>query len=108
MSAELFIKFPSVDWYRDNKSTIKSKIETLNVFSRSMGDEFWLKDPKNAQAEGAWEFDIRIFTSNPEHALLEISAMSDPIEKSLHDFLSWLRSQTDISIVDEDGEISGW
>lgn len=108
MSAELFIKFNAVDWYIDNKSRIKGIIENLETFSISIGDEFRLKDPTNLQIDGAWEFDVRLFTKYDKYILLEISAMTEAIEKSIFDFLSWLRSQTEIIVVDEDGEISGW
>ena len=54
-----------------------------------------------------WEYDARLFLQEKD-IFIEIGAHPPTIEQDLMAIFSWIRQQTPISILDEDGADSGW
>lgn len=54
-----------------------------------------------------WDYDVRIFFKE-ENIFLEVSAHPPSIEIDLKLLFDWMRSETGISVLDEDGEESKW
>ncbi|BBA33026.1 uncharacterized protein sS8_1064 [Methylocaldum marinum] len=107
MAAEFYISFKNRDWYLENLSRIEEQISRLKTFTIREGNEFRLLGSESRIQEDGWSYDVRLFTQDAQ-ILMEISAHPESVEADLSYFLSWLRSQTDISVNDEDGELSGW
>ena len=108
MSAEFYISFSDEKWFSNNLSDIESEIRKLRTFSMDEGSEFQLLGNEGVGEKGRWTFDVRMFVSRESPILIEISAHPKSIEKDLTDFFAWLRKQTAVSIIDDDGEPSGW
>ena len=108
MAAEFFIAFEDARWRSSNLPRIEEKIRNSKTFVAQKDHEFWLLGNENRDQDGRWIFDVRFFTQIDERILLEISAHPLSIEKDLSSFFSWLRKQTEIAVIDKDGEPSGW
>ncbi|MEY4579152.1 MAG: hypothetical protein RL701_3855 [Pseudomonadota bacterium] len=107
MSAEFYIQFADAHWYSAHTAQLAQRVERLPTFSKRSGDEFWLRgtEPDDPQR---WAFDVRLFLKPSPPVLLELSAHPPSIEHDLKAFLTWLRGETAIDVLDEDGEPSGW
>ncbi|MBJ2160770.1 MAG: hypothetical protein JFR39_01550 [Muribaculaceae bacterium] len=104
MAAELFVKFENTNWYIENKKMIINVITSLETFVYQLNNEFWLKDSSDIIDD---DYHVRIFLNNDD-IMLEIDFHPFDIEKSLKNFLNWIRMNTNIIVQDEDGEISTW
>lgn len=107
MSAEFFITFSDPDWRQSREPEVADRLEGLRTFVKRAGNEFWLRG-KEAGGAGRFPYDVRVFMQPDRRLLLEISAHPKSIDEDLHSFLAWLRSNTSIQVVHEDGEPSGW
>ena len=89
--------------------------EEKKVYVRRF-DEFWLKGIEPYKGKKERDYDVRIFTGGGEnlknfidmYPVIEISAHPKSIEEDLQNLFAYLRSETEIRIFDEDGEVSGW
>lgn len=108
MAAEFYITFKDPTWCSGNMSRVEAQIYKLRTFVGRHDDEFWLLGHEARGEAGRWSFDVRLFTQRGERILLEISAHPKSVEEDLSSFLSWLRRETEIAVIDEDGEPSGW
>ncbi|SDW62905.1 hypothetical protein [Nitrosomonas communis] len=108
MSAEFYITFKTPTWLVSNLSRVEEKISSLKTFIARNNNQFWLLGTENRDQEGRWKYDVRLIFEDNTRILLEISIHPESIEMDLSLFLQWLREQTDISVIDEDGELSGW
>jgi hypothetical protein len=108
MAAEFYISFRDPGWYSSNLQTVEAKICELKTFIMREGSEFRLLGHEDRDQDDRWSYDVRLFTRDSDRIMMEISAHPESIEKDLLLFLSWLRSGTDISVIDEDGVPSGW
>ena len=128
MSAELYIEFKNQDIRKKYLPKLKEKIismptyvqdeqseEEKKVYVRRY-DEFWLKGIEPYKGKKERDYDVRIFTGGGEnlknfidmYPVIEISAHPKSIEEDLQNLFAYLRSETEIRIFDEDGEVSGW
>ena len=108
MAAEFYIRFMDSSWMAERKQDLIGKVEVLPTSVRNEGNEYWLLGLEDRDSEGRWKFDVRISMEEESQALLEISAHPPSIEHDLKRLFSWLRSRTPLTIVDEDGQPSGW
>ncbi|MCO6556546.1 MAG: hypothetical protein J6577_04875 [Gilliamella sp.] len=106
MSAEFRLVFINHTWYQQNACDIANKILSLptyiaknNAYCLS-GSPYW--DNSKSRL-----FDVRLFLEDTQ-IVIEISAHPPRIEKDLAQLFTWIRSQTEIKILDDDGQISGW
>lgn len=103
MSAELYVKFDDIQWFKDNLLEMKKKISMLPCCKLVSDGEYWLvEDDKNVVG-----YDVRIFFED-NAIFLEVSFHPEAIEITLSSYLNWLRSCTGIKIFDEDGLNSCW
>ena len=117
MGAEFFVKSQDKNWYSENQNNLIKKLSELktfipkdiidNEFWTFEGNEFWLQGFEERGNKNRWKYDVRLFFSEDD-ILLEISMRPKTIENDLSNYLTWIRSQTNISVNDEDGEPSGW
>jgi hypothetical protein len=108
MAAEFYITFPDPSWLGRQKDDLIEKIESLPTYVRHPGDEYWLLGWEDRDSVGRGLFDVRLLIKEATPVFLEISAHPPSVEQDLKLLFSWLRSRTALSIVDEDGEPSGW
>lgn len=106
MSAEFFVKFDSTEWYRQNQSPLRSHLCALPTFARVENGEYWLRGTE-PDTPGRWAFDVRLWLRE-DCVELDISARPHSVEADLKQLFAWLRSQTSIAVVDDDGEPTGW
>lgn len=99
--------FSDSDWASGRQKEMIDRLESLPTFVKREGAEFWLCR-KEAGGAGRRPFDVRIFIQPGERPLLEISSHPASIESDLKTFMRWLRSQTSVKVLDEDGEESTW
>lgn len=102
MSAEFILTFSDDSWYLRNRNDIVNKILSLSTYSKNDGDMYYL-----SYDEGERDYCVRLFFENCS-LFIEISSHPASIEKDLISLFGWIRSQTKISICDDDGEESGW
>lgn len=107
MAYEYIIQFPA-GWYAKNQTRVRQYLAALPGCTQAATDEYWLKDPVALPQDGAWQFDVRIFTQAPEGLMVEISAKPEGMRQVLDDLLQWLGSQTEVRVVDDDGEGCRW
>jgi len=117
MSAEFLVNFKDFSWYTENRSNLLNRLSELKTYvPKDIVDnnfwilgvnEFWLKGSEKCEDKNRWNYDVRLFF-HEDKILLEISMHPKSIEKDLSIYFSWLRSQTNISVDDEDGEASEW
>lgn len=107
MAYEYFIQFPA-GWYGKNQSKVRQDLAALPGCTQAAADEYWLKESAATPQDGAWQFDVRIFTQAPEGLMVEISAQPEGIRQVLDDLLQWLSCQTEVRVVDDDGEACRW
>jgi hypothetical protein len=105
MAAEFYITFDDVNWFNINSKEIEGQIVSLNTFINTDNNIFGLRGIESSDNP---YFDVRIIMQYADYILLEINFHPPSIEQSLKQFLNWLRTQTSISIKDEDGELSNW
>ncbi len=127
MSAELYIEFKNQDIRKKYLPKLKEKIISMPTYVKDEQseedkkvyvkryDEFWLKGVESYKVEKEldkgkkdWDYDVRIFTDYEPNILIEVSAHPKSVEDDLHNLFAYLRSETEIRIFDEDGEVSGW
>lgn len=108
MAAEFHIEFKDSSWVTEQKQELIEKIEALPTHVKTDGEECWLLGLEARESEDRRRFDVRIFIKEESPVLMEISAHPSSIEHDLKLLFSWLSSKTQVSIVDEDGELSGW
>jgi hypothetical protein len=107
MSAEFYVTFGDLDWYKSNKGLIEERLSSLSTFCNKEDlTEFWLAgtEPRHVKC---WEYDVRLFLER-ESVFLEISSHPPSVEVDLRIFFSWLREHTETYVNDEDGEASNW
>lgn len=106
MAAEFFIVFKDAAWYAAHLRDIESRLEKLSTFVQRQGNEFQLRGTEPERER--WAYDVRLIFLDEPRMLMEISARPRSVEADLLAFLASLRSETDVAVVDEDGERSGW
>ncbi|OCG41138.1 hypothetical protein A9G28_00900 [Gilliamella sp. Fer1-1] len=106
MSAEFQLFFNDKKWYIDHKDKIANKIKTLNPYIKKNDSAYLLSGIGSISNKGDWPFDVRFFFED-KRIFIEISAHPLSIEKDLKALFTWLRKQTGIVILDEDGELAG-
>jgi len=116
MSAEFLVNFKDIYWYTENRNDLMNRLSELETYVPKdiidskiwiLGaNEFWLKGFENC-GDNRWYYDVRLFF-HEDKILLEISMHPKSIENDLSNYLTWIRSLTNISVDDEDGEPSEW
>ena len=107
MAAEFYISFSDTRWYATHRSDMQARLLRLTTFVGQRNHEFRLRGVVPV-TEGRWDYDVRLIFLDEAKILMEISAHPKSIEEDLASFLASLRSETEIAVVDEDGEPSGW
>ena len=96
MSAEAYVIFEDTTWYKKHKEEIKEQIISLDTYvhhSMQIGTylikegEYWLKGIESKPPPADWPYSI---------------------ERTLTQFLNWIRKQTPIVFQDEDEEDLGY
>lgn len=108
MSAEFFITFADRSYFANNRSRVECELMKLSTFTEKHGPELRFWGLEDRDMEGRWSYDVRLVTLDDTRILVEISAHPKSIESALSSFLRWLRRETAISVLDEDGELAGW
>ncbi len=108
MAAEFYINFKDRAWYAAQRPSVERRLEKLKTFAQRQGNEFRLLGHEGAGKEGRWTYDVRLFFLDDARILMEISTRPPSVEADLVSFLASLRRETDIAVVDEDGESPGW
>jgi hypothetical protein len=107
MSAEFTLSFNDDSWYSQNRNFISEKIMSLKTFSIKEDNEYRLLGSEPGQGKNDWTFDVRIFLEDAS-IFIEISTHPPSITSDLSFLFEWIRKQTKIFILDDDGEDSGW
>ena len=108
MAAEGYVIFEDTTWYQKHKEEIKEQIISLDTYVRhpmQIG-AYLIKEGKPPPAD--WLYSVRIFLDREDYIFIEISAHPPSIERTLTQFLNWIRKQTPIVFQDEDGEDFGY
>ena len=108
MAAEFYISFNDTAWLREHSHALEERICGLGTFVQKTDRAFWLLGSEPGQTDDRWRYDVRLIMLDNHQILMEISAHPKSVESDLSSLLSWLRSQTDIFVHDEDGEAAGW
>ena len=120
MSVELYIEFKNQDIRKKYIPKLKEKIISMPTYIKDeqseenkkiyvkRNDEFWLKGVEPYRGEEEWDYDVRIFTDYEPNLLIEISAHPKSVDDDLRNIFAYVRSETELRIVDEDGETSNW
>ncbi|MEH6419628.1 hypothetical protein [Pseudomonas sp. CGJS7] len=110
MSSEFYVVFDDPEWLPAHRAELAAAIQRLATYVRDDGPVFWLLGSEDRDADGRWAFDVRIFTEWESGSLLiELTLATPSIGADLRHWLAWLRAQTAIAVVDEDGEaVAGW
>ena len=117
MSAEAYVIFEDTTWYKKYKEEIREQIFLLDTYVRhpiQIGNylikegEYWLKGIESKPPPADWPYSVRIFLDKEDYIFIEISAHPPSIERTLTQFLNWIRKQTPIFFQDEDGEDFGY
>lgn len=107
MAAEFILSFEDDQWYLANKSRVAKKIKCLASFYEKVGIwEFRMVSSKYTE-ERQMKFDVRLFL-NETSIFIEVSSHPSNIENDLNHLFEWIRSNTPITIADEDGVKSAW
>ena len=107
MSAEFKLNFSDNAWYIENRRLIEEKIVSLKTFVTNDCIEYHLAGYEIKRQPKDWLYDVRIFL-RAKDLFIEISAHPLSIETDLTLLFTWFRKQTQILIIDDDGEDSGW
>ena len=108
MSDELYIQFTEPGWLAQNRDHLVAWLRQLPSFVRMEEDEVWLRAARTTTRPDDWLYDVRLFLGKAPRGLLEISAYPAGIVADLEATMAWLREQTAIEVVDEDGAESRW
>lgn len=117
MAAEGYVIFEDATWYQKHKEEIKEQIISLDTYvhhpmqigSYLMKEgEYWLKGIESKPPPADWSYNVRIFLDREDYIFIEITAHPLSIERTLTQFLNWIRKQTSIVFQDEDGEDFGY
>lgn len=117
MAAEGYVIFEDTTWYQKHKEEIKEQIISLDTYVRhpmQIGaylmkeGEYWLKGIESKPPPADWPYSVRIFLDQEDYIFIEISAHPPSIERTLTQFLNWIKKQTPIVFQDEDGEDFGY
>src|SRR5688500_12712952 len=108
MAAEFYATFQDPDWPQRQRTQVANRLKSMNTFVKRLDDAFWFQGTEKDDATGRWPFDVRIFMQKNNRIMLEVSAHPPSIETDLSSFFTWLRSQTSVDVLDEDGEKSSW
>lgn len=108
MAAEFFISFKDPSWYAIHRHDLESHVQCLSTFAGQHGEEFWLRGIEMDTVEKRWGYDVRLFFMDEARILMEISTHPKSVEKDISSFLAFIRKETEATVVDEDGDSSGW
>ncbi|WP_454962206.1 hypothetical protein [Capnocytophaga leadbetteri] len=117
MSAEAYVIFEDTTWYQKHKEEIREQIFLLDTYvghpiqigTYLMKEgEYWLKGTESKPPPTDWPYSVRIFLDKEDYIFIEISAHPPSIERTLTQFLNWIRKQTPIVFQDEDEEDLGY
>jgi len=102
MGFELIEKFLDSKWIQENVTEVQRLIVSLPTFSKQVDEgEFWLKD---LSYNSDWEYDARIFLNQKDHLLIEVSSFSKAFFQDIKLLHEALRSNTPVTLMDDDGE----
>lgn len=105
---EFYVRFENEGWYHANKVTIAQYIEALPTFVGYFGEAYLLRDgPLNARGKKDCPYDIRLMLDE-DSAFIEIISNGRPVVRDLSALVDYLKANTDINIVDDDGEGPEW
>ncbi|GBU09200.1 hypothetical protein AwWohl_03380 [Gammaproteobacteria bacterium] len=107
MAAEFILSFFDKEWYQKNKSNISKKIQSLSTFKSRDGNEYQLLSDEFRNDKKDWLYNVRLFIEET-NIFIEIATHPLSTEDDLCLLFRWIRKQSNISINDEDGEVSGW
>lgn len=108
MAAEFSLRFDDPSWISEHRHELIEQIEALPTHVRSDAAELWLLGLEARDSTERWQFDARVFLKPESSVSLELSAHPPSLERDLKLLFAWLRSRTALSIVDDDGEPTGW
>lgn len=86
---------------------VESRLKDLTTFVKHSESEFWLLGNEKGPSD-RWSFDVRLFFQKEGRLLFEVSAHPKSIEAELMSFLRWMANETPTTVIDVDGQFSGW
>lgn len=100
MGLDCRLAFEDPSWYKAHVSEVVDRVRQLpHLRAEIPPDEFRLKDDTVANS---WPYDLRIFV-RPDGVDIEVSAASASLHGDVRELLEWLRHQTPVDLVDDDG-----
>lgn len=102
MGMDYRIQFRNKDWYVSNRARVAERMLGLPSARPplSSSEEIWLK---HANSPATWEYDARLFLG-VDAVDVEITSWTDAVFVDLRKLVEWLREQTLVEVVDDDGE----
>jgi hypothetical protein len=100
MGFEYRLEFPEPTWYRENRDRLAEYIRSLSSLKEELPTgEFRLRDDSQPNS---WSYDLRIFLKL-ERVELEVSSRTSTLMVDVPAILSWIRRETPVELVDDDG-----
>ncbi len=100
MGFDYRFRFADSGWYTANRQQIADRIRDLPHFEEELPpDEFRLRDDTVAPS---WSYDMRIFVDD-DGVAVEVSAATSTWQVDLPELVRWLRHQTSVELLDDDG-----
>lgn len=105
MSAEFYVTFQPVEWYRTHCQSVIQIAQQLQSYQFLQSNIVYLK--ATTVIENAWEYDVRLIFEASQ-ILLEISAMNDQLRQEIKAFLALFGQHVQVDVIDDDGEQTTW
>ncbi len=100
MGFEYRLSFADPDWLTKNRQRVAEKIRTLRSFRDEIPPhEFRLKDTGTANP---WPYDVRLFLT--DKPAIEVSIATESFFVDVRALVNWIRGETAVQVVDDDGE----
>ncbi len=82
-------------------------MRALATFKSENGEEIWLQGTEQYPHLDRWDYDVRLWV---RAGLIELDVGGHPpsIERDLASLFSWVRTQTAMTVVDDDDEPVSW
>ncbi|ELW91339.1 MULTISPECIES: hypothetical protein [Acinetobacter] len=105
MSAEFYVTFQPVEWYRTHRQLVIQIAQQLQSYQFLQSNIVYLK--ATTVIENAWEYDVRLIFEESQ-ILLEISAINDQLRQEIKAFLALFGQYVQVDVIDDDGEQTTW
>ncbi|MBJ8423605.1 hypothetical protein KTJ16_18085 [Acinetobacter bereziniae] len=105
MSAEFYVTFQPVEWYRTHRQLVIQIAQQLQSYQFLQSNIVYLK--ATTVTGNAWEYDVRLIFEESQ-ILLEISAINDQLRQEIKAFLALFGQYVLVDVIDDDGEQTTW